>query len=276
MRKENTNIGFMQGRLSPPVLGRIQGFPHENWKTEFPTAFSAKIGIMEWTIDSIDFNANPLMNDEGQSEIIKLSQKYKVKIPSVTCDYFMENPPWKPSSVDIESDLLRIFSGMNSIGSKILVIPLVDNSSISNQANFEPNFFLKFQNLLRTNCIRIAFEVDLNPELSFDFISLFPKDCYGINYDIGNSASLGFDVSEEIKSYGSRVINVHVKDRILGGSTVRLGSGNADFRKVIHCLRSVNYESNYIMQTARSPEGLDLEEINQNISFFEKYLINET
>ena len=104
----------MQGRLSPPVLGRIQGFPHENWKTEFPTAFSAKIGIMEWTIDSIDFNANPLMNDEGQSEIIKLSQKYKVKIPSVTCDYFMENPPWKPSSVDIESDLLRIFSGMNS------------------------------------------------------------------------------------------------------------------------------------------------------------------
>ena len=264
----------MQGRLSPLVQGRIQAFPHENWKSEFQIAFSVKIGIMEWTIDSINFDANPLVSLNGQHEIIQLSQRYKLKIPSVTCDYFMENPPWKPSGLDMESDLIRIIDGMKSIGSNVLVIPLVDNSSISRTTNFDLDFFLGLKRILQSNRIRIAFEVDLDPQSTFEFISNFPKDCYGINYDIGNSASLGFEANDEISSYGNRIINVHVKDRIRGGSTVKLGCGNAQFGKVVKNLKLIEYEGNYIMQTARSHEGNHLEEMNQNIEFFTEYLTN--
>ena len=45
--------------------------------------------------------------------------------------------------------------------------------------------------------------------------------------DIGNSASLGLNPLDEFEAFGDRILNVHVKDRVLGGTTVPLGLGNA-------------------------------------------------
>ena len=75
---------------------------------------------------------------------------------------------------------------------------------------------------------------------------------FGINYDIGNSASLGYNPCEELAAYGARIINVHVKDRLLGGRTVALGHGNADFEEVFSLLKNQGYRGNYILQTARA------------------------
>ena len=73
--------------------------------------------------------------------------------------------------------------------------------------------------------------------------------------DIGNSASLGFNPIEEIEAYGSRIINIHIKDRGLGGRTVPLGEGAADFKTIFSLMKDIKYRGNLIMQTARSTEG---------------------
>ena len=41
-------VGIMQGRLVPPVDGRIQAFPAENWKDEFELASDAGLACIEW------------------------------------------------------------------------------------------------------------------------------------------------------------------------------------------------------------------------------------
>ena len=66
---------------------------------------------------------------------------------------------------------------------------------------------------------------------------------------------MGFDFKEEIKSYGQRILNVHIKDRLLHGTTVPLGHGNAEIPKVLQELKSIGYSGNYILQTARSVDG---------------------
>ena len=66
---------------------------------------------------------------------------------------------------------------------------------------------------------------------------------------------MGFDPYEEFKAYGKRITNVHVKDRLLHGTTVPLGDGNANFEKVFQLLNDYSYEGNYILQTARSSTG---------------------
>ena len=53
-----------------------------------------------------------------------------------------------------------------------------------------------------------------------------------INYDIGNSAAKNFDFNQE-KKYFRYVKNIHLKDRIKYGSTIRFGHGNADFKKYL-------------------------------------------
>lgn len=275
MNSRSQTLGFMQGRLSPIVGNRIQAFPALSWELEFVKAQLIDIHIMEWTIDSLDFENNPLINSNGQETVRKLSNQFDLRIPSVTCDYFMENPFWNSRGVDMDKDLRRIINGMSEIDSKILVIPLVDNSSVSIKPEGFVDFFMNLESILASTGTQIAFELDLNPNESQSFIAEFPTTSYGINYDIGNSASLGFDPIEELSLYGNRILNVHVKDRPLNGSTVRLGQGAADFKSILTKLAEIDYQGNYILQTARATDGDHVGELLSNIEYFMGILLDE-
>ena len=259
------SIGFIQGRLSPITNNRIQQFPWDTWQNEFSIASKNDINLIEWTIDTFKFYLNPLINLNQWEEINTIASKNNILIPSVTCDYFMENPPWKSDIDLIKKGIIAIFQGMKNISAKILVVPLVDNSSLLDSSNADTvkNLFTDLIPEMIQNNIQIAFECDLNPEKLLHFISEFDKNYFGINYDIGNSASLGFDPNNEFESYGSRITNVHVKDRKLNGPTIPLGEGDADFPRIFRLLHRENYQGNLILQTARSKERRDAEVLVQ-------------
>jgi len=266
-------IGFVQGRLSPMINNRIQQFPLDSWQNEFALASKLDIKLIEWTIDTYKFLENPLIKLKGWEEINKTAEKNNIMIPSVTCDYFMENPPWKNDLAIVKKRISTILKGMRNIGSKILVVPLVDNSSptTSNSIKVIKSLFTDLIPEISENKLQIAFECDLNPEKLSDFIGKFDQNYFGVNYDIGNSSSLGFDPMEEFKAYGSRIINVHVKDRKLNGATVPLGDGDANFQKIFSLLYKTNYQGNLILQTARSKDGEDAEVLVKYKKLVEDY-----
>ena len=250
-------IGFIQGRLSPIIDGKIQAFPWDFWEDEFALACKIKLNIMEWTLDQGKLNFNPLMNCEGQNKIKTLCNNYNIKIPSLTGDCFMQFPFFKFSGKQkssLLSDLKNIIKSCFKLDISLIVFPLVDNSSIknSNQKSILISELIKLEGFLEQHNVKIIFESDLNPNNLRKFINNFPSKNFGINYDIGNSASLGFDYRDELNSYGDRILNVHVKDRLLNGETVPLGLGNANIPGVIKALQKINYNGNYILQTARS------------------------
>ena len=72
-----------------------------------------------------------------------------------------------------------------------------------------------------------------------------------VNYDSGNSASLGYCPCEEFAAYGNRIGSVHIKDRIRGGGTVPLGEGDTDLPAVFDGLHRIGYGGDYILQVAR-------------------------
>ncbi len=99
--------------------------------------------------------------------------------------------------------------------------------------------------------IRISLETDLHPKKFEELLNLFlPMQVY-VNYDMGNSASYGFDPTEEIAILGERIINVHIKDRFKGGMSVPLGTGNTDFATVFRELDKADYQGDFILQAAR-------------------------
>ena len=250
-------IGFIQGRLSDLVNNRIQLFPVKDWKAELKEASINEIRTLEWTIDSETITENPLILPESIPEVIENINYFNIRIPSVTCDYFMEKPPWQESARDLEDILTKIMIGMRLLNSTKLIIPLVDNSSLSENRYKTSviNFFELMNPKIIQNNIQICFESDFSPQNLADFIDEFPSHNYGINYDIGNSASLGYSPHEEFEMYGNRIINLHVKDRLLHGKSVPLGEGSADFETVFRCLKSIKYDGNYILQTARDAAG---------------------
>lgn len=260
-------IGFMQGRLSSIVDGKIQSFPWEEWEKEFERAFEIQLSIMEWTLDYQELRKNPLMTVQGREKINNLSKKYNLSIPSLTGDCFMQKPFWKTIKSDnsnLVCDLENILEASKKVGIKMILIPLVDNGKIENltQENLFVDVCLSMQSFLKNNQMFLIFESDYPPDKLSKFIDRFPSEQYGINYDIGNSAALGFNPLNEFDKYGDRIINVHVKDRILNGNTVPLGKGNADFNLVFDLLDKYSYKGNYILQTARSKENEHIKVIN--------------
>ena len=247
----------MQGRLSPLVDGKIQAFPWDCWSEEFSVANENDFNIIEWTLDQDRLYENPFMTDAGQREIKTLSNKFDISILTLTGDCFMQAPFYKVDGSKSESlllDLRNIIISCGKLGVKYIVFPLVDNGRLETQ---KQEMMLKdglslVDDLLFQRGIKIVFESDFPPDKLKSFISGFSPENYGINYDIGNSAALGYNSKEEIKAYGQRILNVHIKDRLLHGTTVPLGHGNADIPKVLKELSEINYDGNYILQTARA------------------------
>lgn len=256
----NDRIGFMQGRLSPLIDGCIQSFPWSCWQEEFPVASRHGFRLMEWTLDQDRLYENPLLIQAGQTEIRALCQRHGLAIPSLTGDCFMQMPFWKMQSVERETlqrDFLAIAEACATVGISIVVVPLVDNGRIDNtdQENILVNFLQSQAMFLAEHDLQVIFESDFGPAELARFIGRLDPALFGINYDIGNSAALGFSPVEEFSAYGHRIINIHVKDRTLGGTTVPLGTGSADFESVFTLLKQVNYTGNHILQTARATDG---------------------
>lgn len=253
-------IGFMQGRLSPPVGDCIQAFPWLSWHEELALAERNGFRLMEWTLDQERLYENPLLTQDGQAQIRTLCQRHALAVPSLTGDCFMQAPFWKASGAERETlqrDFVSIAEACAAVGISIIVVPLVDNGRLDSPAERDAliEFLARQRGLLRERDLKVTFESDLGPAELADFIESFDPATFGINYDIGNSAALGFDPAEEIAAYGARIFNVHIKDRMLGGTTVPLGSGNANFERVFAALSQARYDGNYILQTARASDG---------------------
>ena len=271
-------IGFMQGRLSEIVNGKIQSFPWNEWEQEFSRASQIGISTMEWTLDQDNLAINPIMTKNGRKIIKKLSRQFNVHIPSLTGDCFMQEPFWKSSASKTKyllSDFDAVLQASKEANIRMVLIPLVDNGSIEKKAyeDFLHSKCLERNNFLKDNKMSIIFESDYSPAKLEKFIDRFPPDQFGINYDIGNSAALGFNPTDEFHAYGSRILNIHVKDRLFGGTTVPLGEGDANFDKVFEHINEINYSGNFILQTARSHDGDHLGAIKKYMSMTLSWLI---
>ena len=272
-------IGFMQGRLSPIQGKKIQSFPWKTWKKEFELGYNLNFKILEWTLDSQKLYSNPLMTDEGQREIKEMCSKYKFKILSLTGDCFMQKPFWKINKkkrMKLQEDFLNIINRCGGLGIKFIVLPLVDKGKIVNkkQEMILTSFLKRINKVLSKNKIKILFETDFEPKRYLQFIKKFNKNFFGINYDIGNSASYNFNPNEEISLYGKYIDNVHVKDRIYNGSTVFFGEGDADFQTVFKKLKEINYKGNFILQGARSKNNRHVLTVKRYKNFVMKLLNN--
>jgi hexulose-6-phosphate isomerase len=215
---------------------------------------------MEWTIDQDRLRENPLATEAGRKDIAALCKQNAIAIPSLTGDCFMQAPFWKAAG-DKQKALIDDFdlllAASNAVGIEFVVIPLVDNGKIEGEAQTEALMRVMLDraaSLARQN-VKVIFESDLRPQALAAFIAKLPREQFGINYDSGNSASLGYDPAEEVAAYASRILNVHVKDRLRGGTTVPLGTGAADLARTIRLIEESGYSGQYILQTARAADG---------------------
>ena len=270
-------IGIMQGRLLPPMGGRIQCFPRGRWQEEFPLAAQAKLEAIEWIYDAFGAGANPLETDAGILEMRRVADAHRVRVVSLCADWCMEFPLVRTTPADTNQrlDRLRWLLGRcRQAGITRVVLPFVDSSKIQDKADMRTVISAITRTLLEAESagVELHLEAALSPVKFSDMLASLDHPLVKVNYDSGNSASLGYDVREEFAAYGSRIGSVHLKDRVRGGGTVPLGKGNADFPALFDCLKAHRYKGDFILQVARGDSGAELPWAQRNLQTARSYI----
>lgn len=267
-------VGIMQGRLLPPEGDHIQLFPREGWEREFELAAAAGLACIEWIYDIHGEGANPLESDEGIERLRELASGSGVDVRSVCADWFMARPLAKGDAGEPLERLAWLIGRCGRAGIGRIVLPFVDASSLAGPE--DEDRLVRALDRVAADAeragVELHLETDLAPEPFAALLARLPEGRVFVNYDSGNSASLGYGAAEELEAYGERIGSVHVKDRLRGGATVPLGAGDADFPALAAGLRALRYERDVILQVARGEPGGELALARANLAFVEGLL----
>jgi hexulose-6-phosphate isomerase len=269
------NIGIMQGRLGPPEGGRFQSFPRSGWRREIELAAAAGLDCIEWIDDEFGLGENPLWSSSGLVELRALSTRHGVAVRSVCADWFMENPLLRCEEMEKRARVARLCQLIaigRELGIERIVIPFVDNSRIEGDDDVQAvvRTLLEVEPVARTSGVELHLETALAPRPFAALLDRLPPATFRVNYDSGNSSSLGYSPTEEFAAYGPRVGSVHIKDRLRGGGTVALGTGNTDFPALFRALAAHQYRGDFILQAARGQPGDEVELARRNRAFVER------
>jgi hexulose-6-phosphate isomerase len=274
-----TKFGIMEGRLVPPEDGRFQCFPRKQWESEFAHAAKVPFDYIEWVYDLYGHDVNPLGNPAGIERLKSLTESTRVRIRSVCADYFMDQPLLRCGEPELDErleELARVLRNSRAVGVDRVVIPFVDASAIRSKEDVAA-----LQDVLKAALpfaeetgIEIHLETSLGPAEFAKLLDSIPHPKLKVNYDSGNSSSLGYSAASEFAAYGDRIGSVHIKDRVLNGGTVPLGTGNANFPLLFSCLEKIDYRGDFTLQVARGTAGDEVAWAKQNLAFIRGYWHN--
>jgi Sugar phosphate isomerases/epimerases len=275
-----TLIGIMQGRLVPPVDDTIYHFPRDIWAEEFALAAQANLDCIEWIYDLYGADANPISTDDGIETIKQLSRKHNVQILSLCANCFIEEPLVRANESELEERMKRmswLLHRCQLVGINRIVLPFLDASRIETDKEFKSVLAVLKQVLYvaEETDVAIHLETSLAPSRYAEFLAKLSSPMLKVNYDLGNSASLGYDIHKEFAAYGERIGSVHVKDRIRGKGTVPLGTGDADFKVLSDCLKGTGFKSDFILEAARGTVGDEVAWAKRNREFILTHLCDQ-
>lgn len=266
---KGVDLRVMQGRLLPPDGGQYQSFPTENWREELKLAAEAEVDGLEWIVDWQSWHLNPLFSTAGRRELALIRSTEDVKIDSVCADVFMtqlflsQRGEMNTASLSLLEEILR---SAGELGFRYVILPFVDSSRLSSDRHLDPfvQLLASVAALAEEHSMEIHLETDLDPAVIGSLLGRVASPWLKMNYDIGNSASCGYEPQEEFSHYGGAIGSVHVKDRINGGGTVPLGRGDADIPRVLSLLKSCGYGGDFVLQVARNSRVPEVEWVREN------------
>lgn len=264
----DSGLYVMQGRLSAPEDGRFQSFPRSCWQTEIERAPQIPLQGIEWIYDLYGEGVNPLETAVRRADLRARLAHAGISVVSVCADYFMDCPLVRIDDSVREQRLQKLewlISVCPEMSVTRIVLPFVDASKIEDEKDAADvlSVLRRVLPAAQAAAVELHLETDMNPLRFAEFLSRIRHPLIKVNYDSGNSGSLGYRPQEEFAAYGERIGSFHIKDRVLGGSTVPLGTGDVDFAALRTALLEIDYRGDFVMQVARGEPGDEVKWLQQ-------------
>ncbi len=248
-------IGIVQGRLSPPLPDRLQGFPWQTWEQEFEDARRLGFDAIEWVFDAERAQDNPLRHAAGRARIRQRSTQTGLRVYSVCADYFLTHPFFRVTPAEQAKSvqvLLELIGEARAVGSTTVLLPVLEDAEIRS-AQDRTELIAGLQEplaLVRSLEMQLGIETELPVIEYLALIEQIGHPFAKAYYDVGNAAAKGYAVDADVRRLSAHLGGVHIKDRLLGGPSVPLGQGAVDFPRFFEALGEIGYAGPIVLQTA--------------------------
>ncbi len=255
-------IGIMQGRLTPSRGRGVQFFPRDDaaWEREFSVAATIGLSHIEWVWDMPE---NPLLDAGFRARVRARIAETGVPVKGVDLQFLTKTDFAEISDATLKS----ICEAIADIHGAAIEPPLLEGSTLLDPKTQAARIaqLTRFCAFAKEYGLSIHLETDLPAFEYGELLATIP--ILSVVYDSGNSAHMGYSVNEEWNTYGSRIRNVQIKDRPLGGSTVVLGNGATDFKTLFKKMNEAGYSGLVTLQAAREEDGHEVETISKYMKF---------
>lgn len=261
---------LVQGRALKQVEESIQYFP-DNWKDEFPIMKELGFYGIEWIYDKKSELSNPILSELKREDMISTSIKYNIKLENIVFDWFLHHSLFINDEYLVRQKVEKFFSLINlsiKSGFKTIILPILEkNNMITSDKRNQFIEIINTSSILDQNDIEIHLETNLPPDEELVLLEKLNQKKIKICFDVGNSASYGYDPNKVIKILGNRIGSVHIKDRKYNGPSVPLGTGNVNFQDVFKNLKLINFDGNYSFQIFRDKNTDNIKLLKDSVIF---------
>jgi L-ribulose-5-phosphate 3-epimerase len=246
-------IGVMQGRLSPRPANRLQAFPHESWAEEFALAKRVGYSYLEWIYEAERAAENPIASAAGRAAIRACAAESGLPVGSVCADYFMihrlagERRAEQRENAEALCELVR-WAG--ELGATRILLPLLETSALTSpEAVAEATESIRSVGATLDECgIVLGLEMEIPGPDYARVIRGIGHDKVRAYYDTGNSTAQGLDIATDIVPLLPLLEAVHLKDRLVSGTSRPFGHGAANFGGFFAVLSQAGYRGDFLTQ----------------------------
>lgn len=246
-------VGVIQGRLSPRPAGKLQEFPWQTYAEEFPKA--AKLGLhsIEWIFEAPRFEQNPLWTEDGREEIRELIARSGVRVQSVCADYFMARRLAGEGSAALTQNrdvLAELIVHTHAIGADRILIPLLETSAVDTP-DLKREVAISLKSAVpfaERYGVTLGLEMEIEGAEYAKVVQSVGSRHVRAYYDTGNSTAAGFDIGQDIEPLLPLLHAVHIKDRVKGGGSKPLGTGDTNFQAFFPKLLRAGFRGDFVLQ----------------------------
>jgi hexulose-6-phosphate isomerase len=246
-------IGVMQGRFSPRPENRLQAFPHQTWPEEFARAKRVGFSYLEWIYEAERAEENPIASRAGRAAIRACARASGLPVGSVCADYFMIHrlaggtAEERSENAAALSELVR---WTRELGATRILLPLLETSALTSPelVRQATDSIRSASPALETYDVTLGLEMEIPGEDYAAVIRGIGHSHVRAYYDTGNSTAQGLDIATDIVPLLPLLEAVHLKDRIVSGSSQPFGRGAANFNGFFSVLAKAGYAGDFLTQ----------------------------
>ncbi|RKU25150.1 hypothetical protein C6497_16515 [Candidatus Poribacteria bacterium] len=252
-RREIMKVGIRDGMLPVPF--------NEKFQKAKDIGFDGVEVCM-----GVNYREHILWQEDGIDSVNSLAEKAGIEVSSLSpggfTAYSFMHPTDSKRSEGI-SKLQYLAEICPQLNTNVILVPFFGGGEIKDEHITDSRFLDGLKTVAETAeryDVGLALESTLSAEQHQQIIDQVGSKAVGVYYDMGNATNFGYDSPEEIRTLGSSIIQMHIKDT--GGN--HAGEGDVDFPAVFESTHAIGYDSWFVLETPGKDDPIESAVKNMN------------